>query len=228
MFSALSRLQDDSIRFRSCFLKGYSLYVSITTPITIFAGVFAKDILSVALGPQWTESIVIFQLLAPAVLVLGMINPMAWLLFSTRRHVRSLKISLVIAALIVTGCLAGLPYGPEGVAIGFSAVLVVWLPAQVVWCAHGTPISTRDILRALSRPLLAAIIATLLAYIVEAYAGPMPSPTWNLIMVSSVMAAAYAFLMIAVGKELYADLLQAARDRPERDGLASSLSVPPG
>ena len=230
MFSALSRLQDDSARFRSCFLKGYSLYVSLTMPTTIFAGVFAKDLLGLALGPQWTESSIIFQLLAPAVLVLGIINPMAWLLFSLRRHVRSLKIALVIAVLIVTGCLAGLPYGPEGVAIGFSVVMVVWLPPHVVWCVHGTPVSTSDILRALGRPLLAATVATALAYLVVTYVGPTQSPTLNLLMACSVMAVAYSCLMIATGKQLYHDLLTSMRDRsaPEYqgNGLASSLSVP--
>ena len=82
MFSALSRLQNDSVRFRSYFLKGYSLYVSMTLPMTIFAAVFAKDVILVVLGPKWTDSIIIFQLLAPSVLVFGIINPMAWLLFS--------------------------------------------------------------------------------------------------------------------------------------------------
>ena len=35
-FSALSRLQDDPIRFRSYFLKGYSFVNSMTVPISVF------------------------------------------------------------------------------------------------------------------------------------------------------------------------------------------------
>ena len=54
-FSALSRLQNDAVRFRKYFLKGYSLNVSLTLPITIFAGVFANAIILVALGPKWTQ-----------------------------------------------------------------------------------------------------------------------------------------------------------------------------
>jgi O-antigen/teichoic acid export membrane protein len=231
MFSALSRLQQDNARFRSCFLKGYSLYVSMTIPITIFAGVFAKDIISVALGPQWAESAVIFRLLAPAVLILGMMNPLAWLLFSLRQHVRSLKIALVIAALVVTGCLAGLPYGPQGVAIGFSAVLAIWLLPHLVWSVRGTPVAVLDILRAMSRPLAAAIVATALAYIVVGHVGPIQSAALNLLMASIVMALVFSCLMIAMDKELYLDLLNSVRDasspRYRGDGLAPSLSLPP-
>ena len=176
IFSALSRLQNDSVRFRGYFLKSYSLYVSMTLPITIFAAVFAKDVILVVLGAKWTNSIIIFQLLAPAVLVLGITNPTAWLLFSLGRHVRSLRIALVIAVLVVAGCLAGLPYGPKGVAVGFSAAIVLWLLPHLMWCVRGTPISTSDVLRAASRPLLAAIVAVVLAYIVGAYVGSFQSP----------------------------------------------------
>ena len=230
MFSALSRLQSDSVRFRSYFLKGYSLYVSMTLPMTIFAAVFAKDIIAVALGPKWTDSIIIFQLLAPSLLVFGIINPLAWLLFSQRRHVRSLRVALVIAVLVVAGCLAGLPYGPKGVAVGFSAVMVVWLLPHVMWGVHGTGISTLDIFRATSRPLLAAIVAVALAYIAGAYFGSFQSPVLNLVLASSVMAAAYSGLMIAMGRDFYLDLLKSfttSSPQFQADDLAPSLSLPP-
>src|SRR6516164_4811502 len=42
-FSALSRLQDDPVRLRSYFLKGFSLVLGLTLPITIACGLFADD-----------------------------------------------------------------------------------------------------------------------------------------------------------------------------------------
>ena len=113
-FSALSRLQNDAVRFSNYFLKGYALNVSLTLPITIFLGVFAKDIISVVLGPKWIQSVAIFQLLAPAVLVFGIINPLGWLLWPIGKHVRSLQIALAISVLVITGCLIGLTLWPPG------------------------------------------------------------------------------------------------------------------
>ena len=56
-FSGLSRLQNDVVRFRSYFLKGYSLNISITLPITIFWAVFAQDIMVVLLGQKWADAV---------------------------------------------------------------------------------------------------------------------------------------------------------------------------
>ena len=51
-FSALSRLQHDSVRLRNYFLKGYTLVVSLTIPATIFCALFQQGYRP---GPSWTE-----------------------------------------------------------------------------------------------------------------------------------------------------------------------------
>jgi O-antigen/teichoic acid export membrane protein len=101
-FSALSRLQDDPARLRSYFLKGYALAVSMTLPVTIFCALFADELILVLFGPNWVKAAVIFRLLAPTILIFGMINPLSWLLFSIGLQVRSLKIALAIAPIVVT------------------------------------------------------------------------------------------------------------------------------
>lgn len=210
MFSALSRLQNDAVRFRSYFLKGYSLNISMTLPVTIFSGVFAEDIIHVVLGPKWADAAAIFRLLAPAVLVFGVINPVGWLLWSSGRHLRSLKISIVIAAIVIIACLAGLPYGPKGVAIGFSAAMVLWLIPHIVWCLHETTITPMDLFWAASRPLLSAIVAVVLAYAAYTYLGAMQSPFFRLVVECTVMMVVYPCMLLFVmgQKNAYLDVLK--------------------
>ncbi len=210
LFAVLSRLQDDAVRFRNYFLKAYSLIVSLTLPITIFSAIFAEDIISLVLGPKWTDAADLFRLLVPAVLVFGLINPLGWFLWSSGRHVRSLKISLIIAALVITACVIGLPYGPAGVAIGFSAAMVLWLVPHVVWALHGTTIKPLDLFRAASRPLLSACVAVALACAVQYYMSPLQSPFLRLAVDGSVMAVVYPCMLLFVmgQKSLYLDLLQ--------------------
>src|SRR6201987_4982593 len=43
-FSALSRLQDDPVRLKSYFLKGLSIVLGLTLPITIACALFADDV----------------------------------------------------------------------------------------------------------------------------------------------------------------------------------------
>jgi PST family polysaccharide transporter len=233
-FSALSRLQNDAVRFRSYFLKGYALNVSLTLPIIIFSAVFAQDIVLVALGQKWAGAAIIFQMLAPAVLFIGIVNPLVWALFASHRHVRSLMLALVIAVLVPIGCLAGLSYGPQGVAAGYSAAMMLWLIPHIVWCLRGTPITPLDLFRTGSPPLVSAIVATALAYAACAYFGAPQTPLSRLVLAGAVMMVVYSGLMVLVmGKDFYLDLVKAMRNTslssPERREIegADGLSLTP-
>jgi O-antigen/teichoic acid export membrane protein len=213
-FSALSRIQDDPSRLRSYFLKGYTFVVALTIPVTIVCAVFAEDMIAVVLGPKWKDAIVIFRLLAPTMLILAMINPLGWLLFSIGRVGRSLKIALVLAPLIIGGYLLGLPYGPKGVAFGYSAVLMLWVIPHIAWSVHGTVISLRDILLVVARPLGSGIIAAVVALGLLHFChllGPLP----RLALGCSVLAGAYVLILLYVmgEKKFYLDLLRGLKRR---------------
>ena len=79
-FSALSQLQDDSVRLRSYFLKGYSLVLALTLPATFACCIFANDLIAVVLGAKWKDAGPIFRLLTPTILVFAIANPLSWLL----------------------------------------------------------------------------------------------------------------------------------------------------
>jgi O-antigen/teichoic acid export membrane protein len=200
-FSSLARLQGEPVRLKSYFLKGYFLVVSITLPATIACAVFADDIILVTLGPKWTEASTIFRLLAPTILVFGMINPLGWLLQSVGLQERSLKIGLVLSPLVICSYLVGLPYGPSGVALAFSTAMVLWLVPHLCWCLHGTTISVRELLSAASRALLAGAVAAIAAASVQHFATPVSSAILRLALGGTVMLAVYAFVLLFVMKQ---------------------------
>ncbi|HTN72394.1 MAG TPA: lipopolysaccharide biosynthesis protein, partial [Methylomirabilota bacterium] len=111
-FPALSRVQHDPPRFKSYFLKGYSLVLAVTLPITIACALFADDLIAVILGPKWNGTADIFRLLAPTILIFAMINPLAWLLMALGMVGRSLKVALALAPIVISGYLMGLSHGP--------------------------------------------------------------------------------------------------------------------
>ena len=214
-FSGLSRVRDDPQKFKSYFLKGYSLLLALTIPITIAAALFAPDLILVVLGPKWKDVIVIFRLLTPTILIFALINPLAWLVFSLGMVGRNLKIVSVLAPLVICGYLLGLPYGPKGVAFGYSAMMTLWVIPHIAWCVHGTVVSLRDILLAVSRPLVSGIVAAGFAFGVQYLCGPSLSPLLRLLMGSTVLLAAYVgMLFYAMGqKDLYWSILRALRRR---------------
>jgi PST family polysaccharide transporter len=47
----------------------------MSLPITLFSALFADEIVRVVLGPNWAGAAILFRLLAPTILIFGMINP---------------------------------------------------------------------------------------------------------------------------------------------------------
>jgi PST family polysaccharide transporter len=212
-FSSLARLQREPDRFKDYFLKGYSLVVSITLPATIACAVFADDIILVILGPKWTEASTIFRLLAPTILIYGMINPLSWLLWAVGLQERSLKVGLVLAPVVICSYLVGLPYGPSGVALAFSTAMVLWSVPHLYWCLHGTTISVHEVLSVAGRVLLSGAIAALAAMSVQNLAAPISSAILRLVLGGTVMLAVYVFALLFVMKQsmLYFGLLRTLR-----------------
>jgi PST family polysaccharide transporter len=212
-FSALSRLQDEPARYKNYFLKGYSLVIALTAPITLFSAAFADDIIRVVLGPQWVDATMIFRLLTPTVLFFGIINPLAWLMMSSGLQRRSLNVALVLAPLCIAAYLIGLPYGPVGVALVFSSTLALWLIPHMLWCLRGTGISPVELFLSMWPPLGSAAVAAAVAFAAETYFGHFESALARLTLGGLVMAAVYAVMLLVVmgQKTLYLGLVSQLR-----------------
>jgi O-antigen/teichoic acid export membrane protein len=112
----LSRLQDDPVRLKSYFLKGFCLVLGVTLPITIACGLFGDDVvfvLSFFWVHSWKEAAAIVRLLSPAIAIFAIINPLGWLIFSIGRVARGMKAAPVLATIMITGYVIGLHYGPR-------------------------------------------------------------------------------------------------------------------
>jgi O-antigen/teichoic acid export membrane protein len=223
--SGLSRVKDDRQLLKSYFLKGYSLVVTLTLPITITCALFANDLVLVVLGPKWSEAAPIFRLLTPTILIYAMINPLWWLLVALGLVGRSLKVALVLAPLVMAGYIVGLSYGPQGVALAYSTVLTLWVIPHIAWCVHGTVVSLKDILVALSRPLLAAMISAALVGGLIYFCSESLSHFGRLLVGVPVLLIAYiGILFYGMGqKRFYLDLVHGLRKQslPERGSLGA-------
>ena len=211
-FSALSRIQDDADRHARSFLRGYSLFVSLTIPITISCALFAEEIVSVVLGAQWMEAAPIFRLLTPTGLVFAFANPLHLLVLSTGRVGRALSIGVATTPLVIVGIVLGLSHGPKGVALGYSLAMVLVVIPIIAWSKHGTMITWADLWQATKQPLLSGLLASLIGLTVKITLGGMLAPIPSLLVGVGLVFGVYAWvLLIAKGqKNLYVDLLTQA------------------
>ncbi len=224
-FAALSRLQDDPPRFRSYFLKGYALVLSLTVPITVACALFAKDIISVFLGPKWQSAVTVVRLLAPTTLAFAIINPLGWLLMSLGLVGRGLRMALVFAPIMIAGYLIGLPYGPRGVAFAYSAMMTLSVIPMIAAAVRGTVISVRDVLLTVSRPLLSGIVTAGLVLGLQFWYSPYLLPLPRLVLgVALVLAGYLGMLLYVMGQKLfYLDILRGFRRPPS---VEEQLVVP--
>ncbi len=209
-FSALSRLRDDSVRLRSYFLKGYSLVLALNIPITTTCALFADDIIRFLLGPKWVDAAVLLRLLSPTVLVYTIACPLGWLLDALGLVGRGLKMTLVFAPIMITGILIGLPYGPKGVALAYSIVMVLWVVPVVAWAVHKTVISFKDVLMAVKQPLVSGLVAAVVALGARLSCGEDMAVLLRLFVEGSVLLGTYvAMLLYVMGqKSFYMDLFR--------------------
>jgi O-antigen/teichoic acid export membrane protein len=225
-FSALSRLQDDPARLKSYFLKGYSVVMALTFPITVACALFADDMILVLLGPKWAAAAPIFRLLAPTILVFAIINPLFWLMSSLGLVGRSLKMGLVIAPIIIASYAMALPYGPRGVAFAYSAVMMLCVIPVIAWSVHGTLVSFRDILLTVSRPLASSILAGGLAFGVRSVFGQLLSPLPRLASETALLLVTFVGMLLFVTgqKALYLGLLRELKSpsSAKEESLASA------
>jgi len=208
-FPALSRIQDDAERFARSFLKGYSLLVSFTIPITICCALFAGDIVRIALGAKWKEAGPILMLLSPTALVLALANPLSWLLLSTGRIGRLLSLSAVTTPVVIAGVALGLSHGPKGVALGYSLAMMLVVIPITFWSKQGTRITWADLWTATKQPFLSGLLASVIGLIVKITLGgkisSLPYLSIGLVLVFGIYAWV---LLIAMGqKDMYVDLV---------------------
>jgi O-antigen/teichoic acid export membrane protein len=207
--STLSRLHNDPVRRKSYFLKGYSLSVALTVPVTIVCAVFSQEVVAFVLGPKWVETAGIVQLLAPTILVFALINPMFWLVFSAGMMRRSLLTAVVIATLVITAYVLGLPYGPRGVAASFSIVMTLYIVPHLMWCVHGTNVSLADLFRTAGKPLIAGLIAGAACIAFRQVTTEWPS-ILRLIVGTALLGGIYGLVLLFVlgQRAFYVDLVK--------------------
>ena len=211
-FPALSRIQNDPVRLRRYFLKGYGFFLSLIFPLTMGCALFADDIIRVFLGPKWHEAASVFRLLCPTIFVFALINPLAWLMLATGHAGRSLKMALVIAPVVILGYTLGLQNGPEGVAAGFSIAMLLLLVPLMLWAKHGSLITNRDVLEVTLRPFSAVLIGAAITLALKPWWQVLTPAMLRLSVACAVLFGVYfgCLLFVMGQRDVFLDVLRQA------------------
>ncbi len=143
---ALSRLQSQPQRYRSTFLR---LYEAIALTGFFFTGLFlalARPLTLVLLGPKWEQAAVIFGGFTIAAFCAPLATASAWLFTSQGRGRDMLVAQSFNSFATFLSFIVGLPFGPVGVAIAFSASnLLIRVPVFYFSVGRRGPVRTVDL-----------------------------------------------------------------------------------
>lgn len=136
--AALSRLNQDPARFRRYVANALGIIAFVGMAVSADLTLVGRDMVRLALGPQWSESGKIFQLFGPGIgfMLLGSI--VGWIHLSIGKPGRWLRWTVVELAVTASMFMAALHWGPTGIAAAWSVSYgILLIPA--FWYA-GRPI----------------------------------------------------------------------------------------
>src|SRR6266498_2178029 len=150
----LSRLQAQPERYRRAFLQVFEAIALISFPLTGLFLPLAHPLILVVLGPGWEKAAVIFGGFTMVALYFPLANVSTWLFASQGRGKHWVIALSMVSCVTVASFLAGLPFGPPGVAIIYSAsCLLIQLPLLYYMAGRRGPVSTSDLLMGFLRHL---------------------------------------------------------------------------
>lgn len=163
----LSRLQNDPARFKRYYFTAIGLLVFVGMPVVVFLLVEARGVVGLVMGNQWLPAVAMFRALGAAAFV-GTFNVAGgWVYVSLGRPDRQLKWAAISVPLTVASFFIGLPWGAQGVAIGFSISQCALFPFSALYCYRGTFLRVRELFGALARPAGASLVAGIILATVQ-------------------------------------------------------------
>ncbi len=186
---ALSRLTDAPERYRQAFASIIAKVCLLTMPLIAFMLGTSDWLVLFVLGPQWSEAGRIFAWLG----ISGLIEPISyatnWLFLTQGRTREQFHWGLISSALMVAAIVAGLPWGPVGVAASYGMVgLCIRMPLSFWYAGRAGPVRTADLYRALA-PFACAVGATLLAIFAFRRWSGVDDPLTGLVAAGAITAA---------------------------------------
>jgi hypothetical protein len=129
---------------------------------------------------------------------------------------RSLRIAFVLVPVVITGYALGLPWGGQGVALGFSAAMVTLAIPIVMWSTRDTLITLRDVISQLLPVFTSIAVAATVILTTSGRLRQIQPVFVRLVIETGVFLGVYALFLLVVMKRqtTYSKILVDLRQRP--------------
>jgi polysaccharide transporter, PST family len=155
--AALGKLRSDPVELREKYEAALSTLAFFVMPAAVILSLTSRDLVVLLMGEKWRESGILLSIIALRGIFHVIQGSEGWLHLSIGRPDRWKNWGIVTAIVRTLAVLAGLPFGPTGVAIGYVAA--GWLIAFPSISYAGLPIGIglNSVFRSAGRQLLGAL-----------------------------------------------------------------------
>lgn len=189
--SSLSRFQDQVEEFREHYRLSVLWTMTLSLPVVVFVALESEVVVLGLLGPQWTEAIPIFEILAIGAVAVLLRPATNWVLQAIGRTDRQLRWGLIEVVAYLVAFLLAARWGVLGIATANVVVAYLTLLPRAVYSFRHSPVGVGDLWGGFWRPGTAALLA---AGVWTASSVPLPEgrPVVQLIAGSGVFMMIYS------------------------------------
>ena len=167
---ALSRLQNDPETYRRYYYRAISTIAFITMPLVVMLAALSHEIITIVLGKQWTDSAIIFKVLAFAAFFQPVLGTTGWIFISLGQTKRMMYWELISVPAILMSFVVGLPWGVLGVATSYTicSVVIIAVPS-LLFALRYSPVSLIGFFKTIWRPATISLIMYLALELTRRY-----------------------------------------------------------
>jgi PST family polysaccharide transporter len=195
----LSRLAPYPARYRRAYLRALEAICMVTMPASALLIAAPDWVVSLLLGQQWADAAPIVMWIGVSALVQPATNTTGWLFMSQDRTGEMVRWNMIGSALKLAAIVAGLRFGPVGVAAALAVTGLLIRAPLLFWMVGRTgPVSAADLYGAIGPSAMAAAVVFGTVWLLH-NAAPVPPGGSLLHLALAVGVAAAGALLSFVG-----------------------------
>ena len=207
----LVRLKSSPDEYRKLYVSMVQLMLIGGVPGIVFVGVLAEPVMSTLLGPNWIGIAPITTWLCLGCVVAPLYASTSWLLVSQDRSDEQLRFGVIVSVISLISFIAGLPWGPTGVAAGSGlSLFFISTPFTCYRATKTGPVTGSDMIRFLTPIGIAG-----LAVAVALYMALLSLTQTHGVVVVELLASYLIFFLILIlipnGRAMFGMMVQSFR-----------------
>lgn len=183
MVPVLAKLREEPERYRRWYTDVLKVISYFSMPPMIAVSICATDFVVFVGGPRWVAAGNILRWLALIGAAHIAYTSIGWLMLSNGRADRYFGWALIAVPIYIVSFFAGLPWGAEGVAIGYFLANLLLMVPGVLWACRNNPVSIRAVFTSLMPAIVACIATATTALAITTWLSDS-SPIWRLAIVA--------------------------------------------